>query len=164
MRVVAALVYLFLYAPLLVLVVFSFNSGRLASSWEGFTLDWYAKALADERIQASLRNSLAVAVATTAIATAIGTAAAMGLRRARRGRAGWDAFLTLPILVPEVVLGASLVLLFAAVGLRLGMATVILAHVGFSISYATVVVRARAAALDPSLEEAAMDLGAGPLR
>ncbi len=115
-------------------------------------------------MQASLRNSLAVALATTAISTAIGTAAAMGLRRAGRGRAGWDAFLALPILVPEVVLGASLVLLFAAIGLRLGMATVVLAHVGFSISYATVVVRARAASLDPTLEEAAMDLGASPLR
>jgi len=164
MPALAVLVYLFLYAPLLVLVAFSFNSGRLASSWEGFTLAWYAQALADERMQASLRNSLAVALATTAISTAIGTAAAMGLRRAGRARAGWDAFLALPILVPEVVLGASLVLLFAAIGLRLGMATVILAHVGFSISYATVVVRARAAGLDPTLEEAAMDLGASPLR
>jgi spermidine/putrescine transport system permease protein len=164
MRVVAALVYFFLYAPLLVLVAFSFNSGRLASSWEGFTLGWYAQALGDERMQASLRNSLAVAVATTAISTAIGTAAAMGLRRAGRARAGWDAFLALPILVPEVVLGASLVLLFAAAGLRLGIATVVLAHVGFSIAYATIVVRARAASLDPSLEEAAMDLGATPLR
>jgi spermidine/putrescine transport system permease protein len=164
MPAVAALVYLFLYAPLLVLVAFSFNSGRLSSTWEGFTLAWYAQALADERLQASLRTSLGVALATTAISTAIGTAAAMGLRRGGRARSGWDAFLALPILVPEVVLGASLVLLFAAVGLRLGMATVVLAHVGFSISYATVVVRARAATLDPALEEAAMDLGAGPLR
>ena len=164
MPLVAALVYLFLYAPLVVLVVFSFNSGRLASSWEGFTLAWYAQALADERLQASLRNSLAVAVATTAVSTAIGTAAAMGLRRPGRGQAGWDALLAIPMLVPEVVLGASLVLLFAAVGLRLGMATVILAHVGFSISYATVVVRARVAGLDPALEDAAMDLGASPLR
>jgi spermidine/putrescine transport system permease protein len=161
---VAAIVYVFLYAPLVVLVAFSFNSGRLASSWEGFTLGWYAQALGDDRLQASLRNSLAVALATTAISTAIGTAAAMGLRRAGDKRGGWDGFLALPILVPEVVLGASLVLLFAAAGLRLGMATVILAHVGFSISYATVVVRARAASLDPSLEEAAMDLGASPLR
>jgi len=164
MPVLAALVYLFLYAPLLVLVVFSFNSGRLASSWEGFTLGWYAQALADERMQASLRNSLTVAVATTVISTAIGTAAAMGLRRAGGNRSGWAGFLVLPIFVPEVVLGASLVLLFAAVGLRLGTATVILAHVGFSISYATVVVRARAMSLDPGLEEAAMDLGASPLR
>jgi spermidine/putrescine transport system permease protein len=161
---VAVLVYLFLYAPLVVLVAFSFNSGRLGSSWEGFTFAWYARALSDERVQASLRNSLAVAIATTALSTAIGTAAAMGLRRAGRARAGWDVLLVLPILVPEVVLGASLVLLFAAIGLRLGMATVILAHVGFSVSYATIVVRARAAGLDPSLEEAAMDLGASPLR
>ncbi len=162
MPALAALVYLFLYAPLIVLVVFSFNSGRLASSWDGFTFAWYAQALADERLQASLRNSLAVALATTVISTAIGTAAAMGLRRPMRGRGGWDALLALPILVPEVVLGASLVLLFAAVGLRLGMTTVILAHVGFSISYATVVLRARVAALDPTLEDAAMDLGASP--
>lgn len=163
MRAVAALVYLFLYAPLLVLVAFSFNSGRLASSWEGFTFGWYAQALADERLQASLRNSLLVALATTAMATGIGTAAAMGLR-GRGPSAGWDAFLALPILVPEVVLGASLVLSFGAVGLQLGMATVVLAHVAFSVSYATLVVRSRAATLDPALVEAAMDLGAGPLR
>jgi spermidine/putrescine transport system permease protein len=164
MRILAALVYLFLYAPLAALVLFSFNAGRLASSWEGFTVAWYAQALSDERLQASLRNSLAVALATTAISTAIGTAAAMGLRRRVRGQAGWDALLALPILVPEVVLGASLVLLFAALGLRLGMTTVVLAHVAFSISYAVVVLRARVAALDPTLEEAAMDLGASPLR
>jgi len=163
-RVLAVLVYLFLYAPLLVLVAFSFNSGRLASSWDGITFAWYARALADERLQASLRNSLLVALATTAIATAIGTAAAMGLRARRGGRAGWDAFLALPILVPEVVVGASLVLLFAAAGLRLGMTTVVLAHVGFSISYATLVVAARAATLDPALADAATDLGASPLR
>jgi spermidine/putrescine transport system permease protein len=113
----------------------------------------------------SLRNSLVVGFAATAASTAIGTAAALAFHRYRfRRQAALDALVTLPIVVPEIVLASSLVLLFAAAGMRLGFATVILAHVGFSVSYAVVVVRARLAGFDRSLEEAAMDLGAGPVR
>lgn len=159
------LVYAFLYAPILVLVAFSFNRARLAALWQGFTLDWYARLLSDAQVLAALRNSLLVAVCATVISTAVGTAAALALHRHRfRQQAALLAALTLPIVVPEIVMASSLVLLFAAVGLRLGFLTVILAHVGFSVSYAVVVVRARLAGLDPSLEEAAADLGASPLR
>ncbi len=158
------LVYLFLYAPILVLVVFSFNRGRLTASWEGLTLDWYLKLLDNHQVLLSLRNSLLVALPATLIATTLGTAAALGLRRRFRGRAGVLGLVSLPIVAPEIVLASSLLLLFAGVGLRLGFVTIVLSHVAFTLSYAVVVVRARLAGFDPALEEAAMDLGAGPWR
>lgn len=159
------LVYLFLYAPIFVLAAFSFNRGRLTAAWEGFTFDWYLKLLHNAHVLGALRNSLLVALVTTTVATLFGTAAALALERARLRRAALlDGLVTLPMVVPEIVLASSLLLLFAGVGLRLGFATVILAHVAFTVSYAVVVVRARLQGFDASLEEAAMDLGAGPLR
>jgi spermidine/putrescine transport system permease protein len=158
-------VYLFLYAPLVVLAAFSFNRERLTATWRGFTLDWYARLLDNTQVLGALRNSLLVAVAATALATAAGTAAALGFHRHRfRREAALDGLVTLPIVVPEIVMASSLLLMFAALGLRLGFTTVVLAHVAFSLSYAVVVVRARLAGFDRSLEEAAMDLGAGPTR
>jgi spermidine/putrescine transport system permease protein len=158
-------VYVFLYAPILVLVAFSFNRGRLTASWDGFTLAWYAKLWSDPQVLASLRNSLLVAAAATLASTALGTAAALAFHRHRfRRQAALDALLTLPLVVPEIVLASSLLLLFATAGLRLGFLSVTLAHVGFSVSYAVVVVRPRLAGFDRGLEEAAMDLGAGPWR
>ena len=157
-------VFAFLYAPLVVLVAFSFNRARLAARWEGFTLDWYAVAGRDRHVLGALRNSVIVALATTLLATAAGTAAALAFHRWRfRAQAAWDALVVVPLVLPEIVLAASLVLLFGGLGLRLGFVTVILAHVAFSVSYAVVVVRARLAGFDGTLEEAAMDLGASPL-
>jgi spermidine/putrescine transport system permease protein len=160
----SAFIYLFLYAPILVLVVFSFNRNRLTASWGGFTLGWYEKLFENPQILAALRNSLIVGGATTFICVILGTAAALAFHKHRFRRQGaLDGLFTLPIVVPEIVLASSLVLLFAATGLRLGFLTVILAHVAFSISYAVIVVRARLAGFDRSLEEAAMDLGASPV-
>jgi spermidine/putrescine transport system permease protein len=159
------LAYAFLYAPIAVLVALSFNASRLSASWGGFTLSWYAKAATNPAILHALRNSLVVALATTAVATAIATAAALAFHRHRfRRQALLEGFITIPTVAPEIVLAASMLLLFAAVGLRLGFATIVLAHVGFTVSYAFVVVKARMAGFDSSLEEAAMDLGASPLR
>lgn len=96
------LVYVFLYAPLVVLMVFSFNQGRLTSEWQGFTLDWYRKLLANPRLMTALRNSLLVAAATTAISTVVGTAAALAFHRHRfRRRAALEGLLTLPMVVPR---------------------------------------------------------------
>ncbi len=158
-------VYAFLYAPLVVLVVFSFNAGRLSGAWEGFTWAWYAHLLADPQVLTSLRNSLLVAFLATGLCTALGTAAALAFHRMRMARPGpVEALLLLPMVVPEIVLASALLLFFAAVGLQLGLLTVVLAHVSFSLSYAVIVVRARLAGFDRSLEEAAMDLGARPWR
>lgn len=158
-----ALVYLFLYAPIAVLAVFSFNAGRQTAVWDGFTLDWYGKLLDNEVLLRSVRNSLLVAGITTAIATVLGTLAALALGRYDfRGRRGTQALLFLPVIIPEVVLGAALLTFFGVVEIRLSLWTVVTAHVVFSVSYVAIVVRARLSGLDPSLEEAARDLGAGP--
>ncbi|HEX3131643.1 MAG TPA: ABC transporter permease [Thermoanaerobaculia bacterium] len=158
-----SLIYLFLYLPILILVIFSFNAARQTAVWEGFTLDWYRRLAADERLLGSVRNSLLVAGLTTVIATLLGTLAALALARHRfRGKGSTEVLLFLPVILPEVVMGAALLTFFGAVGLRLSLWTVVIAHVVFSVSYVAIVVRARLAGLDPSLEEAARDLGAGP--
>jgi spermidine/putrescine transport system permease protein len=160
-----AAVYLFLYTPIAVLVAFSFNSSRQTAAWEGFTLSWYGEMLRDERLLRAVRNSLLIAAMATALATVIGTMAALAFApptsRPRRGRAATQALLLLPVILPEVVLGAALLTLFGAWQWRLSLATVLIAHVVFSISYVALVVRARLAGLDPTLAEAARDLGAG---
>ncbi len=158
-----ALVYLFLYAPIAILVVFSFNASRQTAFWTGFTLDWYRRLFGNEILFRAVRNSLVVAGAATGIAILLGTPAALALARLSfRGRRATQALLYLPVIIPEVVLGAALVTFFGAVQLRLSLWTVVIAHVVFSVSYVAIVVRARLAGLDPALEEAARDLGAGP--
>jgi spermidine/putrescine transport system permease protein len=159
------LTYLFLYGPIIVVAALSFNRSRLSASWGGFTLDWYAKAATNPAILSALRNSLLVAGVTTVIATVAATAGALAFHRHHfQRRALLESLLTLPTVAPEIVLAASMLLLFASLGMQLGFLTIILAHVGFTISYAFVVVKARITGFDHSLEEAAMDLGAGPVR
>ncbi len=161
----ALVVYSFLYAPILVLAALSFNRSRLSGSWDGFTLDWYVKAATNPAILAALRNSLLVGATATLLATFVATAAALAFHRHRLRRpAFFEGLLTLPSVAPEIVLAASMLLVFAAIGLQLGFLTVILAHAAFTVSYAFVVVRARIAGLDGALEEAALDLGASPLQ
>jgi spermidine/putrescine transport system permease protein len=168
----ALLAYSFLYLPVGVLVLFSFSTSRYASLWGGFSLEWYAKLFHNSDISQALLNSLLIAAATTLIATLLGTLASLGVERFsdRRRSADYDAALTLPILVPDIVQGISLLLFFvlvfhgleAILGWRptLGRTTVIIAHTAFAISYVAVVVRARLSGMDKTLEEAAMDLGA----
>ena len=168
----ALLAYTFLYLPIAVLVLFSFSASRYASIWGGFSLEWYAKLFHNPDISHALLNSLLIAAATTLIATVLGTLAALGLERLpdRRRASHYDAALTLPILMPDIVQGISLLLFFVLVfnGLErvldwrptLGRTTVTIAHAAFAISYVAVVVRARVSGLEKSLEEAAMDLGA----
>lgn len=165
----SAAVYLFLYVPILVLVVYSFNRGRQVGIWQGLSLRWYARVWADEPLREATVNSLIAAGWSTAISTVVGTLAALGLwRLAPRRRAGRAALaasrglLYLPVIIPEIVLGVALLASFSLLRVRLSMSTVVVAHVVFTVSYVTVVVRARLAGLDRSLEEAAMDLGAGP--
>jgi len=163
------LVYLFFYAPIIVLVVFSFNEGRQVSIWQGTSLRWYRQMLEDTALLTALRNSLIVAVASTLVATALGTATALAMERFRfRGQRVYDGLLYLPIIVPEVTLAAMMLVFFIQafdyIGRitgsvpNLSLTTIILSHICFNISFVTVVVRARLAGLDPGLEEAAADL------
>ncbi|MFN7943605.1 MAG: ABC transporter permease [Thermoanaerobaculia bacterium] len=156
-------VFVFLYAPILILIVFSFNKSRQTAIWTGFTFDWYGKLFDNELILRAVRNSLMVAGITTVVATLIGTMVALALARLDfPGRGMTQAMLYLPIIIPEIVMGAALVTFFGVVGLRLSIWSVVVAHVTFSISYVAIVVRARLAGFDRALEEAALDLGATP--
>jgi spermidine/putrescine transport system permease protein len=161
----AAGVFAFLYLPIGVLAVFSFNSARQTAVWDGFTLAWYRELLDDERLLGAVRHSLWVAAFATILATLIGTLAALALApadgRRMRGRTATQVLILLPVILPEVVLGAALLTFFGVLHLRLSLTTVVIAHVVFSVSYVAVVVRARLAGLDPALAEAARDLGAG---
>lgn len=160
---IAGTVLFLLHFPVLVLVAFSFNTSRFSMEWSGFTLAWYARLLERGDILEALRASLVVALASTALATAFGTLIALALaRHAFPGRRVYQGLLYLPIVTPEIVVGISLLVLFATAGVQLGLATITIAHVAFNISFVAVVVLARLQGMDRDLEEAAMDLGAGP--
>jgi spermidine/putrescine transport system permease protein len=156
-----ALVYIFLYAPVAVLVVFSFNRSRLSLHWLGFTGEWYAVLWRDEQIFKSLVNSLLVAAAVTLACVLFGTMGALVFARARlRGRALLDSVVYLPLVIPEIVMAVAIVIFFALLRLQLSLGTVIIAHITFCISYVIIVVAARLAGTDRTIQEAALDLGA----
>ena len=158
---VAALVYLFLHAPLAALVVFSFNDSRFSASWTGFTLEWYRRMLERDDILAGLGRSLVVGAVATVVATTFGTLLALALARHRfRGRRAVESLLYVPLVTPEIIVGISLLSFFAAVGVPLGLGTITVAHVAFCVAFVTVVVGARLRGMGRQLEEAAMMLGA----
>lgn len=153
-----------LHVPVLILIASSFNRSRFAMQWEGFTLMWYARLLERGDILEALRASLVVAAASTALATVFGTLIALALaRHVFPGRRLYQGLLYLPIVTPEIVFGISLLVLFAAAGIGLGLGTITIAHVAFNISFVAVVVLARLHGMGKDLEEASMDLGAGPV-
>jgi len=156
-----ALVYGFLHLPILVLVLFSFNASKFSAEWRGFTLQWYRRLAERADIVHGLEISLLVAGISTVLAATLGTLVALALARQRfRGRRALEGFLYVPLVTPEIVVGISLLLLFAAVGVSLGVVTIVVAHVAFSLSFVVVVLRARLAGMDSTLEEAALILGA----
>lgn len=153
-----------LHLPVLVLAVFSFNASRFSAAWTGFTLEWYAKLLQRDDLLAGLRTSLLVGLASTAIATVLGTLIALALARHRfRGRQAVEGLLYVPLVTPEIVVGIATLLLFAALGIRLGLGTIIVTHAAFSIPFVASVVGARLAGMDRTFEEAALSLGADEL-
>ncbi len=155
------IVYLFLYLPILAVVVFSFNSGNQIARWEGFSFAWYASLFEDAALWRACRNSLVVAGIATGIATSIGTATALAIERYRfRLRTPLIRLLYLPIIIPEIVLAIALLTFYVYVRMPIGLMSVIIAHGVFNIAYVTVVVRARLQGFDTTLEEAARDLGA----
>jgi putrescine transport system permease protein len=164
--------FVFLYAPILSLVIFSFNESQLVTVWGGFSTKWYGELLRNREILGAAWISLKVAVATATLAVALGTLAAYVLMRFRRfrGRAILTGMATAPLVMPEVITGLSLLLLFVAMEQLIGwpagrgVLTIIIAHTTFCMAYVAVVVQSRLQGFDMSLEEAAMDLGARPVR
>ena len=155
----------FLYLPIAVLVVYSFNASRLNVSWQGFTFDWYRQLAMNSPLRQAAWNSLVVALATTALSVVIGTGGAWLLHRHRFPAARLiQTLVALPMVMPEILLGISLLVLFATAGVQLGFTTVIIGHVTFSFPFVLVAVQARLRGMDPALEEAALDLGATPWR
>ena len=164
---VAALAYGVLFAPIAVIVVFGFNEpvGRFNLIWQRFTLENWLHPLQDAALSQALANSLALALAASAIATVLGGLMALALSRHRlRARSWIEMLLVLPLTSPEVVLATSLLTLFVQTNLPRGFGTLLIAHSLFCLSYAALTLKARLAEMDGSLEEAAMDLGARPLR
>ncbi len=158
----AALVYVFLYAPILVVVVYAFNGGRQVLNWEGFSTKWFGEALSDPTITESLKNSLVIGVANAAIACVLGTALALALPRMRRSvRVPIDALVYMTLVTPEIVFGISALIFFVQAGFELGLKTILIAHVVFNTSVVALIVRARVVGMGESLEEASYDLGAG---
>ena len=160
----AILVYAFLFLPIVVLVVFSFNRARSGTDWTGFSTHWYHELVHNSAVLAAFRNTLKVAVVATVVATIIGTLAAFALTRFKfRGRTGYSTLVFISLVMPEVVLGIALLVFFQRIAhIRAGLETVMLAHITFCIAFVVVVVKARLSAFDNSLIEAAADLGATP--
>jgi len=158
-------VFAFLYIPILLLVVYSFNDSKLNLYWAGFTTKWYGLLLGNEVLLGAFKNSLIVAAATTALAVVIGTSAAWLLHRYRfPAQQTLGLLIFIPMVMPEVLMGVSLLVLFVSLGIPLGYTTLIIAHTTFCFPFVLVGVQARLQGIDPSLEEAAMDLGATPLK
>jgi spermidine/putrescine transport system permease protein len=163
--VYTCLVYLFLYLPILVIVVYSFNTSKRNIVFEGFTLDWYAKLFHNTALLNAFGNTMIVALLSTLMATIIGTIAAIGMYRYRfKGRGAIDAMLYVPVVIPEIVLGIALLSIFSLAQVPLGLISLIIAHITFCIPFVVFTLRARLAGYDKSVEEAAMDLGANRWR
>jgi putrescine transport system permease protein len=156
----------FLYLPIAILVIYSFNASRLVAVWGGWSIRWYVALLHDEAMLDAAWNSLRIAVLSATAATVLGTLAAVVLVRAGRffGRTLFSGMIYAPLVMPEVIIGLSLLLLFVALGVDRGLWTVTMAHTTVTLSFVTVVVQSRLLGFDRSLEEAAMDLGCPPLR
>jgi spermidine/putrescine transport system permease protein len=159
----SVLALLYLFVPVFIVVLFSFNDnkGRFNFTWQGLTLRHWQHPFADPDLAKALTNSVEIALISTAIATALGTFMAMALVRYRfRGRSTVDFFVFMPLSSPEVVLGAALLAMFLTVNINTGFATIVIAHVMFTVSYVVVTVKARLEGMDRHIEEASMDLGA----
>lgn len=170
--VIAALIvgYVFLYGPILSLVIYSFNASRLVTVWGGFSTKWYGALAHNEQILAAAGLSVRIAVINACVSVVLGTLAGFALARFRRfrGRTLFTTLITGPLVMPDVIIGLSLLLLFVAMEQLIGWpagrgaVTITIAHITFSMAYVAVVVQSRVSQLDPALEEAALDLGARP--
>ena len=162
-RTVSVGVLGFLYVPIVLLIVLSFNASKIGVAWEGFTWLWYGRLMADPELWLATRNSLVIGIASTGVALVLGLGLAVIMeRRAFHGKGVLDGILILPLVIPEVMLGVALLLFFVLVQWPLGLFTVTIGHVVFNLPLVTMVIRARLRKIDPVWEEAAQDLGAPP--
>ena len=160
----AALIYLFLYVPILILIVFSFNASKSRGNWAGFTLKWYLELFQDRQIMKALYYTMVIAILSAVIATVIGTAAAIGIHNMKALRRRIVMNITyIPVVNPEIVTGLSLMLLFIFTNFQLGFISLLLSHITFNIPYVILSVLPKLKQLDKNMYEAALDLGATPL-
>lgn len=160
----SALVYVLLFTPILVVVVYAFNAGRYTAVWDGFSTKWFSSALAEDAITTSIGRSFRIGISTAIVSTVLGTAAALAISRARVGlRTPIEVVVLLTLVVPEVVIGIASLIFFVNTGFELGQQTMFLAHCVFNMSLVLLIVRARFISMGDSLEEASRDLGAGPI-
>ena len=157
----ALLGYAFLYVPLLIVVVYSFNDSRLNAEWVGFTFDWYDKLFHNQDMLLAAGNSLLIGLTASAVSTVLGTMAGLAMYRYRPRLL--SILVLAPIAIPEILMGVSLLIFFVLLNLTLGLVSVALAHIAFCIGFVAIVVRSRLAGMDESLTEAARDCGASPL-
>ena len=156
------LVYIFLYVPILVLIVLSFNKSGLPTAWTGFSTEWYGKLIQNPKILSAAGNSLIVAVASTIISTAIGTLLAMGMEEGKPNP--WlDALVAAPMIIPDIVLAIALLSFYTLLNMSLGLHSIVLSHAVFNIAFVCMVVRTRLKNFDRSIVEASIDLGASEL-
>ncbi|HNV34028.1 MAG TPA: ABC transporter permease [Bacillota bacterium] len=161
--VYAGLIYVFMYLPIVVLIVYSFNDSRYRGNWEGFTLRWYTELLKDRSIMDALKNTILIAVLSSFGATVLGTMAAIGIFAMKPKVRSFMVDLTyLPVTYPEIVIGVSLLALYVGIGLPLGFWSIVLSHITFCVPFVVIAVLPKLYQLNPNLEEAAMDLGATP--
>jgi spermidine/putrescine transport system permease protein len=161
LTVLAASIFIFLYVPIIILIIYSFNENRVVGVWSGFSTQWYAALYRDEAVLNALKVSLWVAFWSTLASTILGTLVALALERHRfRGKLVLDAGLYLPVIIPDIVMALSTLLFFVLFSVALSRYTILIAHIAFNISFVAIVVRARLADMDANLEEAAADLGA----
>lgn len=157
------LMFFFMYLPILVLGLYSFNQSRYSAKWEGFTLDWYVQLFAQNRILEALQHSLTVAICAVAISAIFGTLMAVGLARYQfPGKALYRGVSYLPLIIPDIAIAVATLVFLAAFAIPLSLWSIVAAHIVFCLAYIAIVVSARLSGLDPSLEEAALDLGATP--
>ena len=152
------------YIPIIMTVIYSFNASKLTSVWEGFSLKWYEELFRDRDLKEALVNSLILAVLSCSCAVLIGTTGALGMYRAKRQHEVIAYVSMLPIMIPEIILGMVFLSVFSLMGLPFGMLTLVIAHTTFCVPYVYSMVKARLVGMDKSLEEAALDLGASPVR
>lgn len=158
-------ILLLMYVPIVLVIIYSFNESKISSVWDGFSLKWYEELFRDRSLFEALLNSIILGVSSSLAAAVIGTLGAVGSAKVElKGKGVMEYIATLPIMIPEIILGMVFMVFFSLIGLPFGMTTLIIAHTAFCIPYVFMLVKARLVGMDKSLEEAALDLGASKMR